>query len=137
MLNSREMAFLERRYEILAEAGRGAMGQVFKARDRETREIVALKILKPEIASDPAMVERFKSELLFARKITHKNVCRVYEFNRVDGIAYTSMEFVEGESLRSVLKRFGSVTPRKGIDLALQLCSGLRRRTRRESFTAT
>ena len=125
-VNSREMAVLGRRYEILAEAGRGAMGQVFKARDRETREIVALKILKPEIASDPAMVERFKSELLFARKITHKNVCRVYEFNRVDGIAFTSMEFVDGESLRSVLKRFGNVTPRKGIDIALQLCSGLK-----------
>jgi serine/threonine protein kinase len=110
----------------LEEAGRGAMGQVFKARDRETREIVALKILKPEIASDAATIERFKSELLFARKITHKNVCRVYEFNRVDGVAYTSMEFVEGESLRSVLKRFGSLTRRKGIDIALQLCSGLK-----------
>jgi serine/threonine protein kinase len=125
-VNSREMAVLGQRYEVLAEAGHGAMGQVFKARDRETREIVALKILKPEIASDPAMVERFKSELLFARKITHKNVCRVYEFNRVDGIAFTSMEFVDGESLRSVLKRFGNVTLRKGIDMALQMCSGLK-----------
>jgi serine/threonine protein kinase len=117
---------LGRRYEILGEAGRGAMGQVFKARDRETGEIVALKILKPEIASDPAMVERFKSELLFARKITHKNVCRVYEFNRVDGVAFTSMEFVEGESLRSVLKRFGNLTQRKGTHIALQMCSGLK-----------
>ena len=98
---------------------------MFKARDRETGEIVALKILKLEIASDQAMVERFKNELLFARKITHKNVCRVYEFNRVDGVAYTSMEFVEGESLRSVLNRFGGLTQRKGMDLALQICSGL------------
>jgi serine/threonine protein kinase len=117
---------LEQRYDILGEAGRGAMGQVYKARDRETGEILALKLLKPEIASDQAMVERFKSELRFARKITHKNVCRVYEFNRIDGIAYTSMEFVEGENLRSVLNRFGSLTQRKGLALALQMCSGLK-----------
>ena len=120
------LAVLGQRYDILGEAGRGAMGQDYKARDRETGEIVALKLLKPEIASDQAMVDRFKRELLFARKITHKNVCRVYEFNRIDGIAYTSMEFVEGENLRSVLHRFGSLTQRKGLDLALQMCSGLK-----------
>jgi serine/threonine protein kinase len=120
------LALLGRRYDILGEAGRGAMGRVYKACDRETGETVALKLLKPEIASDPKMVERFKSELLFARRITHKNVCRVYEFNRVDGIAYMSMEFVEGESLRCVLRRFGSMAPRKGIDVALQMCAGLK-----------
>jgi len=102
------------------------MGNVYKAKDRETGEIVALKMLKPEIASDEAMVARFKNELLFARRITHKNVCRVYEFNRVDGVAYTSMEFVEGESLRSVLNRFGCLPLRKGIGIALQICSGLK-----------
>ena len=102
------------------------MGNVYKARDRETGETVALKLIKPEIASDQAMTERFKNELLFARKITHKNVCRVYEFNRIGGIAYTSMEFVEGESLRSVLSRFGGLPVRKGADLALQICSGLK-----------
>ncbi len=125
-LNSQILAVLGQRYDILEEAGRGAMGQVYKARDRETGEIVALKLIKPEIASDPTMLERFKSELLFARKITHKNVCRVYEFSRVDGTAYISMEFVDGESLRSVLKRFASLAPRKGIDLALQMCAGLK-----------
>ena len=125
-LGSQTLAVLGQRYDILEEAGRGAMGQVYKARDRETGEIVALKLIKPEIASDPTMVERFKSELLYARKITHKNVCRVYEFTRVDGTAYISMEFVDGESLRSVLKRFASLTPRKGLDLALQMCAGLK-----------
>ena len=114
------------RYEILGEAGHGSMGNVYKARDRETGETVALKLLKPEIASDQAMMDRFKNELLFARKITHKNVCRVHEFNRVGGIAYTSMEFVEGESLRSVLNRFGGLPQRKATDLALQICSGLK-----------
>ena len=93
------------------------MGNVYKARDRETRETVALKLLKPEIASDQSMMERFKNELLFARKITHKNVCRLHEFNRINGIAYTSMEFVEGESLRSVLNRFGGLPTRKAIGI--------------------
>src|ERR1017187_2137459 len=125
-LNSLALAPLSQRYNILGEAGHGSMGNVYKARDHETGETVALKLLKPEIASDQTMMERFKSELLYARKITHKNVCRVYEFNRIDGIAYTSMEFVEGENLRSVLNRFGSLTQRKGLDLALQMCSGLK-----------
>ena len=124
-LSSNALAALSQRYDILAEAGHGAMGNVYKARDRETGETVALKLLKPEIASDQAMIERFKNELLFARKITHKNVCRVHEFNRIGGIAFTSMEFVEGESLRAILNRFGGFPTRKGIDLALQICAGL------------
>lgn len=125
-LSSSSLVALSQRYDVLSEAGHGNMGNVYKARDRETGETVALKLIKPEIASDQAMTERFKNELLFARRITHKNVCRVYEFNRVGGIAYTSMEFVEGESLRSVLSRFGGLPVRKGVDLALQICSGLR-----------
>jgi serine/threonine protein kinase len=125
-LSSTTLAALSQRYEILASAGHGSMGNVYKARDRETGETVALKLLKPEIASDQVMMDRFKNELLFARKITHKNVCRVYEFNRLGGIAYTSMEFVEGESLRSVLNRFGGLPQRKATDLALQICSGLK-----------
>jgi serine/threonine protein kinase len=125
-LSSSSLAALSQRYDVLSEAGHGNMGNVYKARDRETGETVALKLIKPEIASDQAMTERFKNELLFARRITHKNVCRVYEFNRIGGIAYTSMEFVEGESLRSVLSRFGGLPVRKGVDLALQICSGLR-----------
>ncbi|MGC2706960.1 MAG: serine/threonine-protein kinase, partial [Candidatus Acidiferrales bacterium] len=125
-LSSTALAALSQRYEILASAGHGSMGNVYKARDRETGETVALKLLKPEIASDQAMMDRFKNELLFARKITHKNVCRVYEFNRLGVVAYTSMEFVEGESLRSVLNRFGGLPQRKAVDLALQICSGLK-----------
>ena len=125
-LSSTAMAALSQRYEILAAAGHGSMGNVYKARDRETGEVVALKLLKPEIASDQAMMDRFKNELLFARKITHKNVCRVHEFNRLGGIAYTSMEFVEGESLRSALNRVGGFPFRKTLDLVLQICSGLK-----------
>jgi serine/threonine protein kinase len=125
-LTTSSLTALSQRYDILADAGHGNMGNVYKARDRETGETVALKLIKPEIASDQAMMERFKNELLFARKITHKNVCRVYEFNRIGGLACTSMEFVEGESLRSVLNRFGGLPLRKAIDLGLQICSGLK-----------
>jgi serine/threonine protein kinase len=123
---SARLAVLGARYDILSEAGQGSMGNVYKARDRETGEVVALKLLKPEIASDQTMMERFKNELLFARKITHKNVCRMYDFNRIDGIAYTSMEFVQGESLRSALNRFGGLAVRKALNVALQICSGLK-----------
>jgi serine/threonine protein kinase len=125
-LSTAALAAVGQRYDILAEAGNGSMGDVYKARDRETGETVALKFLKPEIASDQAMMDRFKNELLFARKITHKNVCRVHEFNRVGRVGYTTMEFVEGESLRSVLDRFGGLPLRKNLDLALQMCSGLK-----------
>ncbi len=120
------LAALGVRYEILADAGSGSMGNVYKACDRETGGIVALKLLKPEIASDQQMMERFKRELLFARKITHKNVCRVYEFNRVNGVAYTSMEFVEGESLRATLNRAKKLPAQRATEIALQICSGLK-----------
>jgi len=115
-----------KRYEILGEVGRGGMGIVFKARDRITLEIVALKLLKPEIAADSTATERFKNEMCLARKITHKNVCRIYEFNPVDGSAYISMEFVDGESLRQVITRFGGLPVRKGVQIARQICAGLR-----------
>ena len=81
-LTTASLSALSQRYDILGEAGHGNMGNVYKARDRETGETVALKLIKPEIASDQGMMERFKNELLFARKITHKNVCRVYEIGR-------------------------------------------------------
>ena len=113
------------RYEILGEIGRGGMGIVYKTRDRETGEVVAIKVLKPEISADPAVMQRFKNELRLARKITHKNVCRLHEFNRVGDVAYITMEFVEGESLRALLKRKGSPILATTLDLARQIAAGL------------
>jgi formylglycine-generating enzyme required for sulfatase activity/class 3 adenylate cyclase/predicted Ser/Thr protein kinase len=114
------------RYEILARLGVGGMGLVYKARDRETGETVALKVLKAEIAEQPALIDAFKNELRLARKITHKNVCRIYDFNRTDGVSFISMEFIEGESLRRVLNRFSALSTRTGIKIATQICEGLR-----------
>jgi len=113
------------RYEVFERVGTGGMGIVYKARDKETGERVALKLLKPDITADQSAMERFKNELRLARKITHRNVCRIHEFNRVSGSAYISMEFVEGESLRHVLNRFGNLPPRKGIAIGRQICAGL------------
>ena len=114
------------RYEVLSQIGTGGTGIVYKVRDLETGEIVALKILKPEIASDPDVQENFKRELCLARKITHKNVCRIHEFSRSNGTAYTSMEFVQGESLLSRLNRVGSLPLNEALEIARQICAGLR-----------
>jgi serine/threonine protein kinase len=113
------------RYEILGALGEGGMGMVYRVRDRETAEILALKVLRPEIARDPAMIERFKNELRLARRITHKNVCRIHDFNRVDDLAYLTMEYVDGESLRDYLKRAGTLPPARVVDLARQIAAGL------------
>jgi serine/threonine protein kinase/class 3 adenylate cyclase len=114
------------RYEVLSQIGAGGMGIVYKVRDLETSEIVALKVLKPEIASDPDVQENFKRELCLARKITQKNVCRIHEFGRSNGVAYASMEFVEGESLLSRLSRAGSIPLNEALEIARQICAGLR-----------
>ncbi len=114
------------RYEILGEVGSGGMGIVYKACDRETNEVVALKVLRPEIAADGAAKERFKNELRLTRKITHKNVCRIHEFNRAGNTAFISMEFVEGESLRQRLNRSGKLSLEEGLHIAEQICAGLK-----------
>jgi serine/threonine protein kinase/class 3 adenylate cyclase len=113
------------RYEILARIGFGSTGLLYKARDRETGDVLALKVLKAEIAEQPALIETFKNELRLARKITHKNVCRIYDFNRDNGVSFISMELVEGESLRRVLSRFNALTARTGMKIAKQICEGL------------
>jgi serine/threonine protein kinase len=119
------LAPLAQRYDILGEAGRGGMGVVYRARDRETGDLVALKVIHPAIARRPEVIERFKSELLLARKITHKNVCRTYELLRFGDLVVISMEYVEGESLASILARFGGVPLRRGLEWTAQVCSAL------------
>ncbi len=114
------------RYRALSQLGTGGTGIVYKVLDLETNETVALKILKPEIASDPTVQENFKRELCLARKITHKNVCRIHEFSRANGIAYISMEYVEGESLLSKLTRSGALPVPEAVQIAREMCAGLR-----------
>ena len=117
---------LSTRYDIIGELGAGGMGIVYRARDRETGALLAIKVLRPEIAADPAMSERFKSELRLARQITHKHVCRIYDFNRIGDVACISMELVEGDSLRRVLARLGNLSVRAAVRIGIEICDALR-----------
>jgi len=114
------------RFKILCQIGTGGMGIVYKVRDRETGEILALKLLKPEIASDPRMREELRKEVCLARKVTHKNVCRIHEFYRSGAASCISMEFVDGESLLARLRRVGALSIPDSIEITRQICAGLR-----------
>ncbi|NIM91447.1 MAG: protein kinase, partial [Candidatus Aminicenantes bacterium] len=114
-----------RRYQVIEEIGKGGMGKVYKVLDTELREKVALKLLSPEIAADKETIERFRNELKFARKITHKNVCRMYDLSREEGAYYITMEFVPGENLKGTIRRIGQLPVGKSISIAKQVCEGL------------
>lgn len=118
-------ASLGRRYDIRGELGRGGMGVVYKAFDRETEEMVALKVLRGEIAADETALVRFRNEVRVARRITHRNVCRIHDFNRTEDAAYISMEFIEGRSLRQMILETGGLGLEQGLPLARQICEGL------------
>jgi serine/threonine protein kinase/class 3 adenylate cyclase len=113
------------RYDIVCVIGEGGMGVVYEARDRITDAIVALKVIRPELSAREDLIERFKAELLSARKVTHKNVCRVYEISRFDDMFAISMEYVEGDTLREILNRYGPLSVRRAKDWVQQICRGL------------
>jgi len=113
------------RYEVLEELGTGGMGKVYRVVDKKIAEEVALKLLKPEIAADKMTMERFRNEMKFARKISHKNVCRMYHFGEKGGTQYITMEYVAGEDLKSTIKRVGQLSVLKAISIAKQVCEGL------------
>ncbi|NQT80110.1 MAG: protein kinase [Candidatus Aminicenantes bacterium] len=113
------------RYQIIEEIGRGGMGRVYKVLDKDIDEKVALKLLNPEIASDEKTIKRFRNELKFARKITHKNVCRMYDLNEKEGTPYITMEYVPGEDLKSSIRRMEQLTIGKAVSIAKQICEGL------------
>ncbi len=118
-------ALLGARFEILSVLGAGGMGMVFKARDRELDDLVALKMIKSDLAGDRVLVERLKSELKLARKITHPNVLRTFDFGEIEGIPFISMEYVRGLTLRALLERSGRLPFSAGLRLSRQILSGL------------
>lgn len=113
------------RYRIVEELGKGGMGKVYKALDTEINEKVAIKLIKAEIASDEKTIERFRSELKFARKIRHKNVCQMYDLNKEEGAYYITMEYVSGENLKSFIRRAKRLDVGTAVSMARDVCEGL------------
>lgn len=101
------------------------MGKVYKAQDTKIKEKVALKLLKPEIASDKKTLERFSNELRFARKIRHKNVCQMFDLNEDKGTHYITMEYVRGEDLKSLIRKIAQLSTGQAIPIVKQICEGL------------
>ncbi|HNT31938.1 MAG TPA: serine/threonine-protein kinase, partial [Candidatus Aminicenantes bacterium] len=113
------------RYEIIEEIGRGGMGRVYRAYDRQLKEDVALKLLKPEISFNEKAVERFRNELKFARRIAHPRVCRMYDLGESGLAHYLTMEYVEGEDLKAFIRRSDHLTTAKALDIGRQIAEGL------------
>ena len=113
------------RYRIITLLGKGGMGEVYRADDLTLGQPVALKFLPDRAGQDEGLLERFRNEVRTARRISHPNVCRVYDVGEVDGQTYFTMEYVDGEDLASLLRRIGRLPQDKALDIARQLCAGL------------
>jgi len=119
-------ALIANRYEVVSPLGKGGMGMVYKAHDRMLEEAVAIKVLRAEFANTPEMAQRFRHEIKLARKVSHRNVCRIHEYGEDGGMRYISMEFVEGVDLRQLARERGGLIPvEEAFDLAIQLGEGL------------
>jgi serine/threonine-protein kinase len=97
------------RYDVIDLLGKGGMGEVYRARDRELDELVALKLLRPDVAGLPAWLDRFRNEVRLARRVTHRNVARTFELGEAEGTRFLTMELVDGESVGSILERRGAL----------------------------
>jgi eukaryotic-like serine/threonine-protein kinase len=113
------------RYEILEPLGKGGMGMVYKAHDRVLDDTVAIKLLRPDVASEPEMARRFRSEIKLARKVRHRNVCGIHEYGEDGGLRFIAMEFIAGEDLRHVLTKSGAPLPEEAFEISIQLAQGL------------
>jgi eukaryotic-like serine/threonine-protein kinase len=113
------------RYQIIEELGKGGMGKVYRVLDKKLKEEVALKLIKPEIASDKETIERFSNELKLARRIGHRNVGRMFELMQDEGTHFITMEYVTGEDLKGFIRRSRQLTVGTAIAIAKQVCEGL------------
>jgi serine/threonine protein kinase/Tfp pilus assembly protein PilF len=116
---------LGNRFEIIEKLGSGGMGSVYRALDRKIDEEVAIKVIRPEIVSSQKNLDRFANELKLARKINHKNVGRMYEIMESESTHFITMEYVQGQDLKSLIKQTGQLTAKKAIAIAEQIGEGL------------
>src|SRR5208337_865337 len=113
------------RYEIIKTLGEGGMGAVYKARDRELEREVALKVIKPSLADDPEILQRFKQELILARQVTDRNIIRIFDLGEASGIKFITMEYIEGDNLHQLLKQRGKLEAAEAVDIMEQVAAGL------------
>lgn len=113
------------RYRIIALLGKGGMGEVYRADDLTLGQAIALKFLPDAAVMDEGLQERFRNEVRIARRVSHPNVCRVYDVGEVDGQTFFTMEYIDGEDLASLLRRIGRLPEDKAVEIARQLCAGL------------
>src|SRR5436190_572630 len=113
------------RYRIVSLAGRGGMGEVYRTDNLKLGHPVALKFLPRDVKEGSRSFQHFLSEVRLSRQIAHPNVCRVYDIDEVDGQHFLSMEYIDGEDLKGLLRRIGRLPKDKGIQIAQQLCAGL------------
>ena len=116
---------LGQRYEILQILGEGGMGSVYKARDRELNRMTALKVIRPDLAGNQAIIDRFKQELLLAHQVTHKNVIRIYDISEAEGMKFITMEYIEGEDLRALIQEKHKLSPEAAVEIMQQVCRAL------------
>jgi len=116
---------IAQRYRVVALAGRGGMGEVYRAEDLTLGQVVALKFLPETLSQDAAALARFHAEVRTARQVSHPNVCRMFDIGESDGTLFLTMEYVDGEDLASVVRRIGRLSPDKATEIARQICAGL------------
>jgi eukaryotic-like serine/threonine-protein kinase len=113
------------RYRIESLIGEGGMGKIYKAYDKDLDRMIALKLVRPELADDPVSMDRLKQELLLASKVSHKNIVRIHDLGDVNGVKFISMAYVDGEDLHAVIRRKGRLDVERATHFARQICKGL------------
>ena len=113
------------RYLVIDELGKGGMGCVYRVLDTKVDEEVALKFINPDIAADAKIVERFRTELKVTRRITHRNVCRMYDLSTDGKSLFITMEYIPGEDLANMIQRLGKLPVEKAFIIARQVAEGL------------
>ena len=116
---------LESRFQVMQELGRGGMGIVFLAYDKQLKDNVAIKVLSPFLSNDEESLERMRREVTAARKITHSNVIKIFDLAEAGGLHYITMEYFPGENLRQLIQRRGPLTLQEGMQIVFQICDGL------------
>jgi serine/threonine-protein kinase len=116
---------LAERYRVVSLLGKGGMGEVYRADDLRLRQRVALKVLPPELMSDPTRLARLNDEVRLARQVTHPNVCRVHDVGEAGGLTFLTMEHVDGEDLAALLRRVGRLPAERAAVVGRQICAGL------------